>query len=462
MKVLKTITGKKSVMAIFIAVTMMLCACGDGDVSGAASVSTETSASKEKTASTETSVSTKTSASAEASVSVETSASSDKKEEEVVSEDLDGVIQIIKFKKKLDDNDAIAFVDAMGAGWNLGNTFDSYDSAKNAGVSHETLWGNPKTTRQNIADIKAAGFNTIRIPVSWHNHVDSNYVINPEWLSRVKEVVDWSMEEGLYVIINIHHDNEKGYMYPTYDQLDVSKKYVTSIWSQLAATFKDYDEHLVFETLNEPRLKDTDNEWWVDYKSDIGEETIDCVNQLNQAAVDAIRAEGSEYNLSRFIMCPGYCASPDFETISTFSLPDDSNASKENRILLSVHAYRPYGFALAEPSDKQAKKEFSYTSSKDYADIDDFMFNIYSKFTIKGIGVVIGEFGARDRDGNLQARTEYAAYYAAAARMYGYSYIWWDNGIFDGSGERFGIYDRRNNKFASPEIAKQLTYYSNK
>lgn len=366
---------------------------------------------------------------------------------------------------KIPDSEAIRFVENLQIGWNLGNTFDAHTGA--TGLNLETAWVGVKTTQKLIQTVYDAGFRTIRIPVSWHGHVDAETMkIDEAWLNRVKEVVDWSLDAGLYVIINIHHDNDKNdkglYLYPSYDELETSKKYVTAIWSQVAETFADYDERLVFESMNEPRQVGTSYEWWVAAASTEGKECIDCVNQLNQTIVDTIRAQGSEANRSRYIMCPGYCASPDLETPASFALPTDDQATKENRILLSVHAYRPYYFALAGTNESQYTEKFTIAKAADRRDIDSFIKAIYAKFVSQGVGVVISEFGARLKNDNNRAREEFAAYYVAAARNYGMTAIWWDNHVFSGNGEIFGLIRRSDCSIVYQTIVDQLIYYSTK
>jgi len=361
------------------------------------------------------------------------------------------------------DSEAIRFVENLQVGWNLGNTFDAHTGG--TGMALETAWVGVKTSKELIQAVYDAGFRTIRIPVSWHGHMDpETFTIDEEWKLRVKEVVDWSLDAGLYVIVNIHHDNDKNaqglYLYPSYDELENSKKYVTAIWSQLAETFADYDERLVFEAMNEPRQTGTDHEWWVQAGSATGKECIDCVNQLNQVIVDTIRGQGSEKNRSRYIMCPGYCASPDFETTAAFALPTDEKALKENRILLSVHAYRPYNFALAGPNDSSSTDRFTFTKAADRKDIDSFMKAIHAKFVSKGIGVVIGEFGARLKNNNDRDRIEFAAYYTAAARNYGMTAVWWDNHSFSGNGENFALIKRSDCSIVYPAIVDHLIWYS--
>lgn len=361
---------------------------------------------------------------------------------------------------EIPDNEALQFVSDLKLGWSLGNTFDASDCSVSDELDYESAWVGIKTTQENIQTIAQAGFKTLRIPVSWHNHlVDENYLISETWLNRVQEVIDWAIAEDMYVILNIHHDNNLECLYPDYEHLDQSIEYVSVIWEQLAARFADYDEHLIFETCNEPRLKDTDNEWNINVNSDLGKEAIDCINQINQAAVDAIRNDGTGYNDSRYIMVPSYCASAEYALASTFTLPTDSKA--DNRILVSVHAYTPYNFALAAEGDSGATNDFSISEQNGIADIDSFMEKLYDKYVSQGIGVVIGEFGARAKGDNLEARTEYAAYYVARAKYYGMTACWWDNHAFTGDGENLGLLRRLPNKFMFPEIVAQMVYYAN-
>lgn len=370
------------------------------------------------------------------------------------------IVQVPEWESvEIPQNSALAFVESMQLGWNLGNTFDASNCGVADELEYESAWVGVATTKEMIQTIANAGFRTIRIPISWHNHVDEDFQISKVWLDRIQQVVDWAFAEDLYVIINIHHDNEESFMYPSYEYLEHSKQYVQAIWQQVSERFAEYNEKLVFETLNEPRHIGTDHEWWIDINSEVGKECIDCVNQLNQTAVDTIRANGKGYNRSRYIMVPGYCASPDFALADAFVLPTD-NSSAENRILVSVHAYTPYNFALAGENDQNSTDQFSIAEQNGTADIDTFMKKLYDKYISKGTGVVIGEFGARIKKDNIQARTEFAAYYVAQARHYGMTTCWWDNNSFGGDGENFGILRRVKNQILFPQIVAQMVHYS--
>lgn len=349
------------------------------------------------------------------------------------------------------------FVRSMKIGWNLGNTFDaSSDQNKEDEMAYESDWCGIVTTKEMVDEIKAAGFQTMRIPVSWHNHVtsDGNYTISEAWLNRVQEVVDYAIDNDMHVIINIHHDNTTSYMYPTKEHLEQSKAYVAAIWSQVAARFADYDEHLIMEALNEPRLVGTSDEWWLDLNKQQCVEAVQCINELNQVFVDTVRAAGGN-NGGRYLLVPGYAASLQGATNRYFELPQDI-AGNENKILVEVHAYTPYDFALRAPGEGKSIDQWNADDKASTAEIDELMDTLYKKYVQNGIGVVIDEFGARDKNGNIQARTDFAAYYVAAARQRGITCCWWDNNAFTGNGENFGIFRRRVCSFLYPELVEGM------
>ena len=352
--------------------------------------------------------------------------------------------------------DTEAILEDMGLGWNLGN---SLDATGGSGLDTETSWSNPKTTQALIDKVKSLGFNTVRVPVSWGKHVSGdNYTIDSAWLARVKEVVDYCYKNDMYVILNIHHDTKSsesasgaGY-YPRSSAYSSSEKFVTSVWSQMAEYFKNYDYHLIFETLNEPRLIGTGYEWWFN-KWNIPSEVkdaIDCINKLNQKAVDTIRDTGSN-NRGRLIMCPGYDASIDGATVSGFKLPTDISGNK-NRIAVSVHAYSPYNFAMNVGSGSTS----TYTSSIKN-ELQDLFSTLKSNFRDKGIPVVIGEFGSTDKN-NTAERVKWATDYTALAKKNNIPCVLWDNNafaVYNGNSivlnsEYHGYINRKNNTVTSP------------
>lgn len=362
--------------------------------------------------------------------------------------------------KNVPSLDSFKFIAEMGAGINLGNTFDATSTSAPVGEANldlETAWCGVRTTRGIVDNIKKQGYKTIRIPVSWHNHVDKDFNINTEWLNRVQEVVDYAIDNDMHVIINIHHDNEHDYMYPSYANLENSKKYVSKVWTQIAEKFKDYDENLIFETLNEPRLKDTSFEWVYSSSSAECREAADCINQYNQAALDAIRATGGK-NANRYVMVPAYSGKMEAAMANEFKLPEDSATDK---LILSVHAYIPYNYAMSDPDAQGSSTEFT---AADQAEIDNVMETMYIMFVSKNIPVVIGEYGARNKnvDGKdfTQGRVDYAANYAASARARGISCVWWDNNAFESrSGEAFGLLNRASNTWTFDGIAYASVKY---
>ncbi len=356
----------------------------------------------------------------------------------------------------LKNADTEAILEDMGLGWNLGN---SLDATGGSGLDTETSWSNPKTTQALIDKVKSLGFNTVRVPVSWGKHVSGdNYTIDSAWLARVKEVVDYCYKNDMYVILNIHHDTKSsasasgaGY-YPRSSAYSSSEKFVTSVWSQMAEYFKDYDYHLIFETLNEPRLIGTGYEWWFNKWSIPSEvkDAIDCINKLNQKAVDTIRATGSN-NRGRLIMCPGYDASIDGATVSGFKLPTDISGNK-NRIAVSVHAYSPYNFAMNVGSGSTSSYTYSIKN-----ELQDLFSTLKSTFRDKGIPVVIGEFGSTDKN-NTAERVKWATDYTALAKKNNIPCVLWDNNAFakyNGSSivlnsEYHGYINRKDNTVTSP------------
>ena len=334
---------------------------------------------------------------------------------------------------EMNGNTATELVSFIGTGWNLGNTLDAIGGGNS--LSSETSWGNPKTTKAMIDAVKAQGFSAVRVPVSWGNHTTGdNFTIDSKWLARVKEVVDYCIDNDMYVILNIHHDTSTQYYYPSSEYKEQSVKFVTSIWTQVAKYFKDYDQKLIFETLNEPRLAGTGDEWWFDVNNpnNAVRDSISAINALNQTAVDAIRAAGGK-NTDRCIMVPGYGASIDGCTTSTFKLPDDSTP---NRLIVSVHAYTPYNFAL----NANGTAEFT----NDLKNEVDYLYStIKSHFIDKGVPAIIGETSASNKN-NAAERVKWAQYYMGKSAEYGVPCMLWDNNAFNGGdrGECHGHLNR--------------------
>jgi len=352
---------------------------------------------------------------------------------------------------EIPDNEAMRFSRTLKAGWNLGNTFDANPDNDGyfTGTAMEKSWVGVVTPKELIHALKEAGFNLIRMPVSWHNHVKGeDYTINPEWMARVREVAQWIVDEGMYFIINIHHDNRLKFLYPDTKHYEQSEKYISAVWSQVAEAFADFDDHCIMESMNEPRLVGSPFEWWLNPNAPECKDAADCINRLNQVFVDTVRAAGGN-NATRYLLVPGYCASPDGVLSNLFKIPADT---ADNRIMLEVHAYTPYNYAL-----NRTDPDNHFDLDKDHnkkSEIATFMKKLYEKYIKQGIPVIIDEFGALQKTADdLQGRVNFAAYYVASASTRGMTCCWWDNHAFTGNGERFGIIDRRKVEWAYPDIA---------
>jgi endoglucanase len=337
--------------------------------------------------------------------------------------------------QEIRDIPSTELVKEIKIGWNLGNTMDATGGN---GVKSETSWGNPITTKEMIDAVKAAGFNTIRIPTTWEKHLGSEpeYTIDKDWLDRVQQIVDYARANDMFVIINMHHEE---WHFPSYDNLEKAKAILTKAWKQIADRFENYDEHLIFEGMNEPRMKGTNLEWTGGDK-----EARDVINQLDAAFVETVRNAGGN-NPLRHLMIPPYAASSDPNVWKDFILPED------NKIIVSLHAYTPYNFTL----NKNGTPNWSVENANDTRDIDNLMNNIYNNFISKGIPAILGEFGAMNKD-NLDNRIAWAEYYITKATEKGIPCIWWDNGAFVGGGENFGLLDRRNKTWKYPEVVDAL------
>ncbi len=355
-------------------------------------------------------------------------------------------------------NAALDFARGIRAGWNLGNTFDANGNhfTKANHMTAETSWVGVKTSRALIDAVAAAGFNALRIPVSWHNHVDADFTIDEKWLDRVQEVVDYAYDQGMYVILNIHHDCMKGYYYPSSDEYDTTERYVRAIWTQLAGRFADYGDKMIFEGINEPLLAGTSYEWSLNMSVAACKDAVACINRLNQTFVDTVRAAGGK-NADRYLMVTPYAANYANAANAAFILPKDA---AENKLIVSVHAYAPYLYALAGPDVAGSTDAFNLAKASDRSEIDTVMNRLYSRFIKNGVPVILGEYGSRDKSGNTQSRVDHAAYYVAAATARGIPCVWWDNHNFGKSGEAFGLIDRAKLEWRYPEIVEAIMRYS--
>jgi endoglucanase len=327
------------------------------------------------------------------------------------------------------DITAVDLVADIKIGWNLGNSFDAHDNQEGWFPSNlsgmETAWGNPVTTRQNIDAIKNAGFNTIRIPVTWYKVLDKNFNIRENWLARVTEVVNWAEANDMYIIINTHHD-ESIFRF-TDREIERALIIFGRVWEQIAFQFQNYNEKLIFEALNEPRTKGVPHEW-----SGGNAEERNNLNKYYQLFVDIVRESGGN-NDKRILMVNTYAASANQNAMDGLVIPKDP---QENKIIVSIHAYVPFFYA----------HEFPGVDDWASGPINDVMTRAYNTFISKGIPVVMGEFAVRRERHDTARAAEWAEFYVSEARKRGIPCIWWDDG------GNFRIFDRRANRFEPVSI----------
>ncbi len=322
----------------------------------------------------------------------------------------------------------------MKVGWNLGNTMDATSGEGREGVEAETSWqpSGAKTDEFMIKQIKDAGFNVLRVPVSWGTHMDDDYTVDKEWMDRVQEIVNYGIDNDMFVILNTHH--EEWYM-PDGSDMEQDLEELEALWTQIAERFKGYDEHLIFEGLNEPRLRGTPSEW-----TGTGE-ARDIVNQYAKKFVETVRATGGN-NADRCLMVTGYAASSSSTNLQYIEIPEDSD-----KIIVSVHAYLPYSFAL----DTKGTDVYD----PDDGSIEQLFEMIQAYFLDRDIPVIIGEFGSVNKD-NTEDRIQCVTDYLTIAKEYGVPCIWWDNGVRVGDGENFGIYNRAEYDWYFPTIVEAI------
>lgn len=321
-------------------------------------------------------------------------------------------------------------VSNMTIGWNLGNTLDAMGKRDKKCVTPEdweTSWGEPVTTREMIHTFKERGFNVIRIPVTWWPHLDEIDHINEAWLNRVNQVVDYVIQEGMYCILNVHHDtgthgwlNSNPAKYP-----EISKRF-KSLWIQIANRFKDYDDKLLFEGFNE--MLDSKGTW--DHTE---VENYTAINLLAQDFVDVVRRTGGN-NEYRNLIITTYSANAGEITLKNFRLPSDVHTG---HLIGEIHFYDPQDFCFPE------KTPTVYTD--EYRNISKIVINRAADyFDSIDIPLIIGEIAAFDKK-NTAERVKFSEFVASEAKKRGIVLVWW-----------MGLLDREKCKWSEPEVVDAL------
>src|SRR5688500_10519351 len=335
-------------------------------------------------------------------------------------------------------------------GWNLGNTLEA--------IGGETAWGNPQTTQALIDKVKASGFNAVRIPVSWNQYANASTAqIQAQWLDRVKQVVQYCINDGLYVILNIHWDG--GWLdgnITTRAQASVNAKQ-KAFWEQIATKMRDFDEHLMFASANEPPVEDATQ--------------MNILLSYHQTFINAVRSTGGK-NTYRVLVIQG--PSTDIDKTATLmnTLPSDPTP---NKMMAEVHYYNPWQFcgltedatwgtmfyywgngyhSTTDPARNTTWGEESYV-------IEAFQ-KMKTKFVNQGIPVVLGEYGVIRRSTltgdaltlHLASRAYWNKYITQQAIAHGLLPFYWDNGYL--TNHEFGIFNRQNNTVGDQQVLDAL------
>jgi endoglucanase len=336
----------------------------------------------------------------------------------------------------------------LTVGWNLGNTLDSHSN----GIGGETDWVKVAANQAIMDGVKAAGFNLIRIPVTWMGHIGPapNYTVSAARLERVAEVANLAENAGLKVIINLHHDgatdsatSESGWLSirkslaSATDKATITAKF-SRVWQQIAMHFRDYGDWLMFEAFNELH----DGGWFWENRN-VPKEQYDLINEWNQLFTNMVRVTGSN-NARRILIIPSYCTGPEALLNANFKLPIDSASGRQ---VVTFHFYRPDDFSLNG-------KDTTWDTTANRNSISNLFGQISSTFIYKNIPVIIGETGPvqnKSSAGDLN-RLSYAAFMYGIAKINGLVPIYWDNGGFDRSGDGFGLFNRTTGNPQSAEF----------
>ncbi|MGM0879951.1 MAG: cellulase family glycosylhydrolase [Bacillota bacterium] len=324
-----------------------------------------------------------------------------------------------------------SYVSAMQPGWNLGNTFDSFNTnAPNNG--DETSWGNPIVTKEFIKEIKKQGFKSIRIPITWSGRMGDapDYTIDPAWMDRVQQVVDWSLEEGLYVMINVHHDAWMWVRTMPTNHDEVLARY-TALWTQIADRFKNHSDKLMFESINEPEFLNVDITTQLEF-----------LDEINTTFVHIVRESGGA-NADRPLVLPTlYC---NHEKVRVDSLASTIAKLNDPNLIVTVHFYGFWPFSVNIAG-------YPKLEADTIKDVDTLIDNVSNAFVSKGIPVIVGEYGLLGWDASEGVpehgeMLKFIEYFTSKAVENKLALMLWDNG---------GRFDRRTLQWNDPELYDQI------
>ncbi len=319
--------------------------------------------------------------------------------------------------EKMTEMSSMELVEDIKLGWNLGNSLDVCNADRDGdGVANETsetvdetLWGNVETTKEIFETLKADGFNAVRIPITWRDHLDENNNIDSDWMNRVQEVVDYAYNLDMYVIINIHHDGGGDPDFGAWirnastDYDGVLTKYKT-IWNQICERFENYDERLIFESMNEVGFDDMNLD-----------DAYETLNNLNQEFVDLVRSSGGN-NPKRHLLIAGYWTDIAMTCDSRFKMPDDP----ENKCIVSVHYYTPWEFCTTNVN-------YEWGTSEEVQLMENKVDLLKTTFVDNGIPVIVGEFGTGVWN-ELSSGLYFSEMFVKLCHQDGIATFMWDDG----------------------------------
>ena len=349
-------------------------------------------------------------------------------------------------------------VQNMGVGWNLGNTLESNSgdvnnmwieaSTQRRPTNYENAWGQTDATQELIHMFKEAGFNAIRVPVTWYPHMgnftttlsgtywnkdawlqSTDYTVDPVWMARVKEVVDYVIDEGMYCILNVHHDtgtSTTAWLRADQSVYSAVKDRYCALWRQIATEFESYGSKLLFESFNE--MLDVGNHWnyaGTEENPQAGTEADRVINAYNADFVATVRATGGN-NVNRNLVLNTYAASPDVRALQDFELPKDS---AQGHLLAQVHSYAPYNFAFDTATPKEV---FDANCDREVRSIMD---GVGQYLVARGIPCILGEYGADTAKRAEAELAKQAACYVSQATQYNIACFYW-MGLSDGKEDR--------------------------
>lgn len=310
-------------------------------------------------------------------------------------------------------------IEDMGLGINLGNTFEATGSWVGGTTvsAFERCWGSPIITEEMIKGIKDGGFGVVRLPANWSNLMSDDYTISPEFDARIHEVVDWILDNDMYVILNMHHETWIADM-PTNEEECLT--HYSRLWEQITESFKDYDDHLMFESLNEEGGWDS---VWNQYGSSTEgkAEAFGYLNKLNQTFVDIVRASGGN-NKKRHLLIAGYYTNIEHTCDELFVMPTDP----ENRLAVSVHYYEPSTLTILEADADWGKAKTDWGSESDIAKLNSLLDLMKTTFTDKGIPVIVGEYGCFGKNKTQEVKRAYMVDVCRETYIRGMLPVLWD------------------------------------